>query len=252
MLLKSSIEHRPRPYGWAKIKAFEMNLDHSLAMDSEVKFEKGCHYKSFDIHFKPAIFEKLALIMPELVYPFLNDYYAGRELSLFRKDTFPNVAILDSVHSMMAHVTEEGLSPLLLDRRGEILLGQIFLWKAEIEQRRGLNDSQLEVLRNLNEIKNVLMAEEDSFKGIMRYARLANMSPTKFKVNFKKVTGFTPFDYWHLGMLQKGLLRLLTTNDSVKDIALDIGYGEIAAFDKAFRKLFDESPSDYRKRMGIL
>ena len=228
-----------------------MNLDHSLAMDSDVKFQGGCHYKSCDIHFHPAIFEKLALMMPELVNPFLDDYYAGRELSLFRKDTYPNVAILDSVHSMIEHVTEEGLSPLLLDRRAEILLGQIFLWKAEIEQRRGLSKSQLEVLRNLNAVKHHLTVEEDTFKGIMEYAQMAKMSPTKFKVNFKKVTGYSPFDYWKLGMLQKGLLRLLTTNNSVKDIAMDVGYGDTAAFDKAFRKVFEESPSDYRKRMGV-
>ena len=252
MHLKSSIERRPRPYGWSEIRAFEMNLDHCLAMDNEVKFEKGCHYKSFDVHFKPEIFEKLALIMPELVYPFLNDYYAGRELSLFRKDVSPNGAILDSAYSMINHVTEDGLSPLLLDRRGEILLGQILLWKAEIEQRRGLTDSQKETLKRLNEIKRILTIEEDSFRGILQYARLANMSPTKFKVNFKKATGYTPFDYWQLGMIQKAVLRLLTTNDSVKDIALDVGYGDTAAFDKAFRKLFEESPSDYRKRMGVL
>lgn len=228
-----------------------MNLDHSLAMDSEVKFEKGCHYQSVDFHFKPAIFERLAQIMPELIYPFLNDYYAGRVVSLFRQDTFPNFAIIDSVHSMIEHVTEVGLSPLLLDRRGEILLGQIFLWKAEIEQRRGLSDSQKEISIKLNEIKRVLAKEEDEFKGIFHYAQMANMSATKFKVGFKKETGFAPFGYWNLGKLQRAVLKLLTTNDSVKDIAYEVGYGNTAAFDKAFRKVFEESPSDYRRRMGV-
>jgi AraC-like DNA-binding protein len=39
---------------------------------------------------------------------------------------------------------------------------------------------------------------------------------------------------------------------SVKDIALEMGYSDTAAFDKAFRKVFEESPMDYRKWMGIL
>ena len=227
-----------------------MNLDHSLAMDSEVKFEKGCHYQSVDVHFKPEIFEKLALLMPELVCPFLDDYYAGRVLSLFKQDILPNAAILESVRSMVEHITEVGLSPLLLDRRGEMLLGQIFLLKAEIEQRRGLSDSQKNISFKLDEIRRELIKEENEFKGVLHYAQRANMSATKFKVGFKKETGFAPFSYWSLGQLQRALLKLLTTNDSVKDIAYEIGYGDTAAFDKAFRKVFEESPSEYRKRMG--
>jgi AraC-like DNA-binding protein len=252
LLLECSIEHRPRPYGWSRIKALGMNLEHSLAMDSEVRFEKGCHYKSFDVHFEPEIFEKLALIMRELVYPFLNDYYAGREVSLFKNDVSPNVAIMDSVHTMMEHVTKKGLSPLLLDRRGEMLLGQILLWKAETEQRRGLSAGQLEVFRNLNEIRRELVNEENAFKGIIHYAKMANMSISKFKTGFKRETGFAPYVYWNRGQLQRGLLKLLTTRMSVMDIALEVGYNDTAAFDKAFRKVFEESPSDYRKRMGSL
>lgn len=250
MLLKSSIEHRSRPYSWSRFKAFEMNLSHSLAMDSDVRFERGCHYRSFDIHFEPEMFERLALTMPELVCPFLNDYYAGRELHLFKVDLPPNVAIVELMYAMIGHVTEDGLSPFLLDQMGEALLGQIFLWKAEIEQRRGLTDRQLEIARNLTAVKNMLTVEDASFKGIKQLAQIAKMSPTMFKTEFKKLTGFAPFRYWQQGKIQQAVLRLLTTRDSVKDIALSVGFSDGQSFDKAFKKMFEESPSDYRKRIG--
>ncbi|SEA64840.1 two-component system, response regulator YesN [Arachidicoccus rhizosphaerae] len=81
---------------------------------------------------------------------------------------------------------------------------------------------------------------------------MADMSISKFKTGFKIETGLAPFDYWNQGQLQRGRLNLFTSRMSVKDIALEMGYSDTAAFDKAFRKVFEESPTDYRKRMGIL
>lgn len=250
-LIKSSIEQNSRPFGWRKRKELEINLSHAFVMDSKVRFEKGVHYSTFDIHFKPAIFEILMTMMPELVYSFLNDYYAGREVSLFKKDTYPNQAILNIVRSMIGYVTQGGVFDALLDASGLLLIAHIFLWKAEIAQRRGLSTSQAETVINLNRIKEFLSAEEEVFRGIKYYAQLAQMSPTKFKNSFRKETGTSPFQYWQDEQLQKVVIRLLTTEDLIKDIALETGFGDTQALDKAFRKKFEESPTDYKKRMNL-
>ena len=250
LLLRGEVEHRSRPHRWSLIKEYDMNLSHSQPLDSDVRFKKGVPCRSVDIHFGPEMVERLAGQMPELVYPFLNEYHADRRISLFKKDVRPNGAILDALRSLIPMAAGGGLPPLLLDNRAEVLLAQILLWKGELEQRRGLTDQQKQVLSHLNYIKKVLAVEEESFQGITRYSQMVNMSPTKFKTAFKRELGVTPFEYWQQGQLQKGVYRLLTTNDKVKEIALDIGFSDAQAFNKAFRKMFEETPTAYRRRVS--
>lgn len=47
--------------------------------------------------------------------------------------------------------------------------------------------------------------------------------------------------------LQMALEYLLYTSDSIAAIAFAVGYESSAAFSKAFKKLFEQSPTDYRK-----
>ncbi|UAY54194.1 helix-turn-helix domain-containing protein [Arachidicoccus terrestris] len=246
-LIKNSINYNHAPFGWKNHKEYEVNLAHSLAMDSHVRFEKGVHYSTFDLHFKPGIFKILMDFMPELVYPFLNDYHAGRETSLFGKETFPNQQILHLVRSMIRSITSKDRSSLFFNIRGFLLLAHIFLWNAEITQRRGLSGRQAEIASIIDQITGEITMTDEAFQGIAYYARMAGMSPTLFKKSFQRETGFTVYEFFQNNRFEEVLKSLALSNDSIKAIALDSGFATIQAFDKAFKKKFDISPSDFRK-----
>lgn len=67
---------------------------------------------------------------------------------------------------------------------------------------------------------------------------------------FKKETGITLVSYIKNMRLALAKQRLVTSNDSIVSIAMDIGFNDSAAFNKFFSAQTGMSPSTYRKRYG--
>lgn len=44
---------------------------------------------------------------------------------------------------------------------------------------------------------------------------------------------------------------LLSTEDSVAEVAAAVGYGSEAAFNRAFKREFDSPPAQYRRRQKV-
>lgn len=248
-MLAGEVAHRDRPSNWSTIKHLDMNLSHCLAMDSQVRFIKGQHYCTLDIHFSPEMLECLALEMPELVLPFLNEYHQSRDVKLFREEVPPSQAILASVYSILEEVSTPGYSLEWLDRSVEVLLRQIFLWSGALDQRRGLTPAQLTLEHRINGVAHVLRTERQAFRSVNHCAQLGCMNVTDFKRNFKDIIGLSIFNYFQIQQLQTGRYLLLNTNMKVEEIAMELGYSA-ASFIKAFRKTFVLTPLAYRKRMN--
>ena len=242
--LSQGVEHKTWSGKWKPVKPFDLNLTHSLVMDSEVRIANPGHYHSLDIHFKPEMFERLMVTMPELVSPFLNEFHAGRQYELFTNDVPPNKEIMQLVKQLLLYMQSEECYDLL-DSAAEVLLGCIFLWKASETQRKGLSKSQLEAHKRLQTIRG-LIAAESFFKGVGYYAKQAFMGTTKFKEAFYDLVGESPGRYFVGIKLQKGLVALLNTDASVIDIALDLNYNDSAAFIKAFIGRVGVPPQQYR------
>jgi AraC-like DNA-binding protein len=76
----------------------------------------------------------------------------------------------------------------------------------------------------------------------------AGMSERSFRRHFLAETGMS----WQAWVGQaRGLsaMTLLATGARVTDVAIEVGYGSMSAFAKAFRQLSGESPADYRRRI---
>jgi AraC family transcriptional regulator, L-rhamnose operon transcriptional activator RhaR len=63
---------------------------------------------------------------------------------------------------------------------------------------------------------------------------------------FKKNTGLTPKAYIVRRRIEKAAHRLLTTQDSVTEIAIDLGWNDPNLFSRTFRQFFSASPTEYR------
>ncbi|MDD1783183.1 AraC family transcriptional regulator [Enterovibrio sp. ZSDZ35] len=82
-------------------------------------------------------------------------------------------------------------------------------------------------------------------------ARLSGMSRTSFIEYFKKTVGQTPKKYitdWRLSLARE---RLSHSREHVLNIALEVGYQSEAAFSRAYKAKYGESPS-HTKKIGYL
>lgn len=65
---------------------------------------------------------------------------------------------------------------------------------------------------------------------------------------FKKTFGFTPYDYQISQKMNICKRRLCTSNDSISDIAYDLGYADPQHFSKLFKSRCNMSPRQYRNQ----
>lgn len=103
---------------------------------------------------------------------------------------------------------------------------------------------------NFQSIANILELmhnETQNNYSVEHYAKLANLSVSRFAHIFKEVTGFSPIQYQNNLKIQEAKSLLLKTDVSVEYIADILGYSSIAHFSKQFKANTNLSPLNYRK-----
>lgn len=75
----------------------------------------------------------------------------------------------------------------------------------------------------------------------------AALSPTYFSKKFKQVTGMGFKEYLNFVRLKHARTALLTTNNTITDIALENGFNDSNYFKDLFKKIYGKSPREYRK-----
>lgn len=80
-----------------------------------------------------------------------------------------------------------------------------------------------------------------------RLANRAALSPFHFLRTFTSVTGVTPHHYVRRTKLRRAAVTLTVERARVIDVALDCGFGDVSALNRAFRTEFGVSPRQYRR-----
>jgi AraC-like DNA-binding protein len=83
-------------------------------------------------------------------------------------------------------------------------------------------------------------------------AEMAHLSRAQFHCVFKAFTGATPVEYLRRIRLRHAQQLLITTSESVKEIALRCGCPDPLVFSKLFRRECGVSPREYRRRTAEL
>lgn len=78
-------------------------------------------------------------------------------------------------------------------------------------------------------------------------AGLVNLSVYHFSRLFKEQTGFAPMEYAINTRIEQGKRLLVLTNQSVYEIASEVGYGTSGSFINQFTRRVGVSPNQYRK-----
>ena len=80
-------------------------------------------------------------------------------------------------------------------------------------------------------------------------AKSINMSSYYFCKMFKKVTGINFTDYVALVRIEKSKNLLLNPNLRVSEIAFEVGFQSLTHFNRVFKKILGQSPTDYRAQL---
>ena len=81
---------------------------------------------------------------------------------------------------------------------------------------------------------------------------VAQRSPAHFSRSFKLAVGEPPHAYVIKRRLERACHLMMTTSESLSEIALSVGFSDQAHLCRLFRQAFGQSPAGWRRERGIL
>ncbi len=115
-------------------------------------------------------------------------------------------------------------------------------------QNSGKSSYNSPSLKNgLNDVRNYIGQNLHQSLTISRLANFCNLSPDYFSRIFKEHFGIRPSIYLQSKRIERAQLLLLTTNNSLKEIAEKTGMGTISYFSRIFKKHTGKTPGKFRR-----
>lgn len=102
----------------------------------------------------------------------------------------------------------------------------------------------------LEKIESLLVESQNGHVSLKEVAARVNLSPCHFCAVFKKQTGVTFSRYRTRQRLEKARDLLCDSERRVSDVAFEAGFESIPYFNRAFRREFGCSPSEFRMRFS--
>lgn len=80
-------------------------------------------------------------------------------------------------------------------------------------------------------------------------AREVSVSPFHFCKVFKRATGMTFTDFVNRARVEKAKRMLMRPEARITEVAYDVGFQSLSHFNRSFRRIASESPTEFRARM---
>lgn len=103
-----------------------------------------------------------------------------------------------------------------------------------------------EAVRNAKSFIHTHLAEPMSLEAV---ASAVNVSPFHFCKLFKRSTGLTFTDFVNRARVEKAKRMLMKPAARITEVAYDVGFQSLSHFNRSFRRIADESPTEFRSRM---
>ncbi|MFY8283720.1 GlxA family transcriptional regulator [Pseudoalteromonas sp. SSMSWG5] len=91
-------------------------------------------------------------------------------------------------------------------------------------------------------LKNNLTSE----LSLQEIAAQFNLSYRTFTRRFRQATSQTPIEYWQKLRVQTAKELLASSNLSIQEVALEVGYNDQGHLTRVFKKVLSQTPSEYR------
>lgn len=205
-------------------------------------------YKTFSIQFTPDYLVSVATGFP-VMETWVQKVLAREPALLHHTNATARVDVINIIQEMLSTQYTGELLQLYLNARVMDLLflcfennmpvpapGDIHLWESDLA---GIEAIRQELFTHLN--KQYSLAH---------LALKAGMNKNKLAKGFRQVVGVPLFSYQLQMRMVKAKKLLLATDAPVTAIGYEVGYRDVQAFSKAFKKHYGLSPSEYKKKYG--
>lgn len=81
--------------------------------------------------------------------------------------------------------------------------------------------------------------------------RLSGLPKRSFDRRFRKATGYAPLEYVQWLRVEEAKQMLEMEDRQIDEIALEVGYSDLASFRRLFRRLSGLTPGEYRRRFRL-
>ena len=85
---------------------------------------------------------------------------------------------------------------------------------------------------------------------VKQLADSVHLSESYFMHQFQKQVGFRAVEYLSHYRINQACKELLSTKKSVLEIAFDCGFRNLSNFNRQFRKITSNTPTEYRKKFA--
>jgi AraC-like DNA-binding protein len=103
-------------------------------------------------------------------------------------------------------------------------------------------------IENIRKVESLITKEPTAeCPSINELSKKASMSPSKLKALFKDIYGRPIYQHYQHHRMMKARSMLLSTNCSVKEVGLFLGYANLSNFSTAFKKEFNILPHELLK-----
>ena len=247
--------------------------DHS-AVEILLTLEGMVNYTVGDMFYQVRKGEVL-IIPPDMPHALSMDEGSSRVLFLFEADAITTMRDIKSIltyfnkpfhlrDGLQAHVQIRDLLLQIRDtyEKRELMwntacysnilkiyatLGQHYLTGIRPRAEEGVRNMDSEVITAVMTYINNHYRDELSLEDV---AQFAGFSRYYFSRSFKRQTGYSFKDYLCQKRLQVAMDLLIRTNRSMRDVAIDSGFGSVATFNRVFREKKGCTPTQYRAIYG--
>ena len=180
---------------------------------------------------------------PEICAKSMNGFFsvAKGHTSVLRKDT-PQAELIDRIIQVLEK-QETGYDLITVGLMWQ-MMGSLL--SVPCGQENSFKNTQWMI-----RLKHVFTYIKEHYERAIKLsdlAELAGMTPKYFCRAFAGVTGKTPIAYLNYYRIEQAGEKLLTTYDSITEIAISCGFNDMSYFSKAFARQKGMSPSAYRKQ----
>ncbi|MEJ2717014.1 MAG: AraC family transcriptional regulator [Deltaproteobacteria bacterium] len=223
-----------------------LNIAGSYHGRTSLTFAGGQRHKMVSLKIKreyvPSLIEEYAVhLLPSAGQTLLGSDSA---VVAFRKRLSPGLECL--AHQIFGCSYQGSARRLFMEAKAlEILACQIEELSERIPQESALHGTvDLERLHQAREILETRFADPP---GLVALARQVGLNDFKLKRGFRELLGTTVFGYVRKLRMEKARQLLETSDMSISEVALSVGYDSFSHFTTAFKRAVGMLPSQYRR-----
>ena len=125
------------------------------------------------------------------------------------------------------------------------------LFTYTFEKKNTLSGVRSDTVQHVKVVLDYISEHYKETITINELAEILHFSPPYFMRFFKKYTGMTCLDYINEYRLNTAAKLLLETNWTVSEIAEEVGLGNVSYFNRLFKRKYEMTPREYRKKVEL-